>query len=64
MGIGEMLCKLGLHNGEPIVDEAEKVPEQQQQIADEVQNREVMCVRCGKVYTELVGASSVWYGHP
>ena len=64
MGIGNFFCKLGLHNGESIVEEGEPDHYQSQQKPEDVQNREVRCVRCGKVYTELIGVSSVWYGHP
>ena len=64
MGIGKFFCKLGLHNGEPIVEENELNNDQNQRNPEDLQNREVRCVRCGKVYTELVGVSSVWYGHP
>ena len=64
MGIGKFFCKLGFHNGEPVGEENELNDDQNQRNPEDLQNREVRCVRCGIVYTELVGVSSVWYGHP
>ena len=62
MGLGGFLCKIGLHSGEPATaDDNSDIIEASQTI-DEGQKREVVCTRCGLVYTELVNSIN-WY-HP
>ena len=62
MNIGSLLCKIGMHNGEPIIsqDERENVEDQDRPVEGE--RRQVRCVRCGKEYTEVV--NYYWYGSP
>ncbi len=62
MEIGSLLCKIGMHNGEPI-----ETKDQQEDVTDqnsprEGERRQVRCVRCGKEYTEVV--NYYWYGSP
>ena len=62
MGLGGFLCKIGLHSGEAqTVDDNSDNLEDTQTI-EEGQKREVVCSRCGLVYTELVNSIN-WY-HP
>ena len=62
MGLVGFLCKIGLHSGEPATaDDNSEIIEDSQTI-DEGQKREVVCTRCGLVYTELVNSIN-WY-HP
>ncbi len=60
--IGSLLCKIGLHNGEPIetFDQKDDIADQENPVEGE--RRRVRCVRCGKEYTEVV--NYYWYGSP
>ena len=62
MGLGGFLCKIGLHSGEPqtVDDNSDNIEDTQ--TIEEGQKREVVCSRCGLVYTELVNSIN-WY-HP
>ena len=62
MGLGGFLCKIGLHSGEPATAGDDSDIIEDSQIIDEGQKREVVCTRCGLVYTELVNSIN-WY-HP
>ena len=60
MDLGGFLCKIGLHSGEPTTadDNSDNIEDS----LDEGQKKEVVCTRCGLVYTELVNSIN-WY-HP
>jgi hypothetical protein len=62
MGLGGFLCKIGLHSGAPATADDDSDIIEESQIIDEGQKREVVCTRCGLVYTELVNSIN-WY-HP
>jgi len=54
MDVGKFLCKFGLHKGEPVIADDKSDEVENQQTIEEVQRREVRCVRCGLVYTEAI----------
>ena len=54
MDVGKFLCKIRLHKGEPVIADDESDEVENQQTLEEVQRREVRCVRCGLVYTEAI----------
>ena len=54
MDLGKLLCKIGLHKGEPVIADDEPDDIENQQTIENVQRREVRCVRCGLVYTEVI----------
>ena len=53
MDVGKFLCKIGRHKGEPVIPDDESDEVENQQTLEEFQRREVKCVRCGFVYTEV-----------
>ena len=53
MDVGKFLCKIGLHKGGPVIADDEFDDVENQQTIEEVQRREVGCVRCGLVYSEV-----------
>ena len=61
MDVGKFLCKIGRHKGEPVIPDDESDEVENQQTLEEVQRREVRCVRCGLVYTEILN-SDYWHG--
>ena len=57
MNIGSLLCKMGFHKSEPVIADEESDDIENQQTTEpvyKVQRREVRCVRCGLVYTEVI----------
>ena len=62
MGLGLILCKIGLHSGDPEVSNDNSEFNEDNPTIEEGQKRKVTCARCGLVYTELVNTVN-WY-HP
>lgn len=62
MDVGKILCKIGLHNGEPVAEDDSLGGAENHQPMEEVQEREVRCVRCGKTWTEIT--NPIWIAHP
>ena len=62
MDVGKLLCKIGLHNGEPVLENGPFDGAANHKTMEDVQKREVRCTRCGSIWTEFV--NPIWIAHP
>jgi len=57
-------CKVGIHNGEPVEANAQDRDKEEYKNIEEIKKQKVKCIRCGKVYSEMVGIDPTFFGHP
>ena len=57
-------CKVGIHNGKPIEANAQDEDKEKYKNIEEIKKQKVKCIRCGKVYSEMIGIDPTFFGHP
>ena len=62
MKTGSFWCKIGMHNGQPT--EVNSQNHNQEKHQNEIRKQELKCVRCGKVFYEMIGVDPTFFGHP
>ena len=64
MGTESFWCKVGIHNGKPIEANAQDGDKEKYKNIEEIKKQKVKCIRCGKVYSEMIGIDPTFFGHP
>jgi hypothetical protein len=64
MSTESFMCKIGIHNGEPVKANAQDRDKEKYKNIEEIKKQKVKCIRCGKVYREMVGIDPTFFGYP